>query len=139
MILRLENEMSMLEAKERALIDEDEDFLNDNVHQVELCEDKIPQFESIFKDPNDFPYLSSLTKIEDDKIPSNEKISLKEILVEKITVLQNKISKIKSNEKPQKEKTRKSEHSTGCSSKTSGKFKKLLRNHQSRKVNSIQF
>ena len=79
MILRLENEMSMLEAKERALIDEEEDFLNDNIIQVELCEDKIPQFESIFKDPNDFPYLSSLTKIEDDKIPSNEKISLKEI------------------------------------------------------------
>ena len=42
MILRLENEMSMLEAKERALIDEEKDFLNDNVIQVELCEDKIP-------------------------------------------------------------------------------------------------
>ena len=58
MILRLENEMSMLEAKERALIDEEEDFLNDNVIQVELCEDKIPQFESIFKDPNDFPFVN---------------------------------------------------------------------------------
>ena len=44
MILRLENEMSMLEAKERALIDDEEDVLNDNVFQVELCEDKIPFF-----------------------------------------------------------------------------------------------
>ena len=40
-------------------------------------------------------YLSSLTKIGDDKITSNEKISLKEIIVEKII---NKRSKIKSNE-----------------------------------------
>ena len=50
--------MSIVEAKERALIDEKEDFVFYNVIQVELCEDKIPQFESIFKDPNDFPFVN---------------------------------------------------------------------------------
>ena len=49
--------MSMVEAKERALIDEEKDFLNDN-GIPKLCEDKIPQFESIFKDPNVFKFIN---------------------------------------------------------------------------------
>ena len=93
-IRKLENELLMLEAKEKALINNDEDFLNDTgIIQVELCVDEIPQFESIFKDPNDFPYLSSLKKIEDEKM--NKTTSLKTVVVSKPPVLQDKNDEIK--------------------------------------------
>lgn len=70
LIEKLEKKLSILEVKDKAIVDNEEDYLSDNamVIQVELCQDKIPQFESIFKDPNDFPFLSSLKKTEDDKV-----------------------------------------------------------------------
>ena len=53
MILRLEMKCPWW----KPLIDEEKDFLNDNIIP-KLCEDKIPQFESIFKDPNVFKFIN---------------------------------------------------------------------------------
>lgn len=70
LIEQLEEELLILEVKDKDIVDNEEDYLSDNamVIQVELCEEKIPQFESIFKDPNDFPFLSSLKKIEGENV-----------------------------------------------------------------------
>ena len=92
---KLKNELSILEAKKKELIDHEDDYLNDNnIVQVERC-----QFESFFKDPNDFPYLKSLKKIEDEKIfkvPFDIKypeIHDENAVVESIPKLQNQSSK----------------------------------------------